>query len=220
MSYFNDFAAGYQMTSGKRERDRDRQDKIDQEKLRREFEVGRDVERYKQEDLGRRAGYDNQTNQRVGGEDFAREQSAGAQAFTGGESEKGRTFTAGEGEKGRTFTAAQSTADRDLRQKLQTETLNQAAQQFGKTQDYNYANMGLMAGLKARKEEALGDPNSLANQKLGEEVTKLRTENANAGPLPGGKPMPNEYPILTPAEAKAAKPGTRYRTQDGRQMIR
>jgi hypothetical protein len=220
MSYFNDFAAGYQMTSGKRERDRDRADKIDQEKLRREFELSRDVERYKQEDLGRRAGYDNQTNQRVGGEDFAREQSAGAQAFTGGESEKGRTFTAGEGEKGRTFTAAQSTADRDLRQKLQTETLNQAAQQFGKTQDYNYANMGLMAGLKAREEDARADPLSMANQLNNQKLIKLTNENANAGPLPGGKDAPNDMPILTPTEARAAKPGTRYRTQDGRQMIR
>jgi hypothetical protein len=209
MSYFNDFASGYQMTSGARERNRDRQDKIDQEKLRREFEVGRDVERYKQEDSARRAGYDNQTNQRVGGEDFAREQSAGAQAFTGGESEKGRTFT-----------AAQSTADRDLRQKLQTETLNQAAQQFGKTQDYNYANMGLMAGLKAREEDARTDPLSMANQLNNQKLIKLTNENANAGPLPGGKDAPNDMPILTPTEARAAKPGTRYRTQDGRQMIR
>ena len=190
MSYFNDFAAGYQMTSGKRERDRDRTDKIDQEKLRREFEVGRDVERYKQEDVARRAGYDNQTNQRVGGEDFAREQSAGAQAFTGGENEKGRTFT-----------AAQSTADRNLRQKLQDETLNQAAQQFGKTQDYNYANMGLMAGLKAREEEARTNPLSVTNQINNEKLIKLRSDNAPAGALPGGKDAPAVN--LTPKDREA-----------------
>ena len=201
MSYFNDFAAGYQMTSGARERNRDRQDKIDQEKLRREFEVGRDIERYKQEDVARRAGYDNQTNQRVGGEDFAREQSAGAQAFTGGENEKGRTFTGTESEKGRTFTAAQSTADRNLRQKLQDETLNQAAQQFGKTQDYNYANMGLMAGLKAREEEARTNPLSVTNQINNEKLIKLRSDNAPAGALPGGKDAPAVN--LTPKDREA-----------------
>ena len=220
MSYFNDFAAGYQMTSGKRERDRDRADKIDQEKLRREFELGRDVERYKQEDVARRAGYDNQTNQRVGAADAAREAAERGYEVTGGEGEKGRTFTGTENEKGRTFTAAQSTADRDLRQKLQTETLNQAAQQFGKTQDYNYANMGLMAGLKAREEEARTNPFSVTNQINNQKLIKLTAENASSGPLPGGKPGTGDLPILTPAEAKAAKPGTRYRTQDGRQMIR
>ena len=177
MSYFNDFAAGYQMTSGKRERDRDRADKIDQEKLRKEFEVGRDVERYKQEDIARRAGYDNQTNQRVGAADAAREAA-----------ERGYEFTGGEGEKGRTFTAAQSTADRDLRQKLQTETLNQAAKQFGQRLDLDTQNMGLMAGLNARKQDALTDPLSLTNQLNNEKLIKLRADNASAGPLAGGKP--------------------------------
>jgi hypothetical protein len=200
MSYFNDFAAGYQMTSGKRERDRDRADKLDQERLRREFELDKDVERYKQDDIARRAGYDNQTNQRVGAADAAREAAERGYEFTGGEGEKGRTFTAGEGEKGRTFTAAQSTADRDLRQKLQTDTLNQAAQQFGKTQDYNYANMGLMAGLNARKEDARTDPLSLTNQLNNEKLIKLKAENANAGPLPGGKATPLE---LTPKDREA-----------------
>ena len=188
MSYFNDFAAGYQMTSGARERNRDRQDKIDQEKLRRQFELDKDVERYRQDDIARRAGYDNQTNQRVGAADAAREAAERGYEFTGGEGEKGRTFTAGEGEKGRTFTAAQSTADRDLRQKLQTETLNQAAKQFGQRLDLDTQNMGLMAGLNARKQDALTDPLSLTNQLNNEKLIKLRADNASAGPLAGGKP--------------------------------
>ena len=220
MSYFNDFAAGYQMTSGKRERDRDRADKIDQERLRREFEVGRDVERYKaeQDRQGERISADakKQFNQNF----FSAGEADAGRRYGTSEREAGQTYQSGEGEKGRTFTAAQSTADRDLRQKLQTETLNQAAQQFGKTQDYNYANMGLMAGLKAREEEARTNPLSVTNQINNQKLIKLTAENANAGPLTGGKPGTGDLPILTPAEAKAAKPGTRYRTQDGRQMIR
>ena len=220
MSYFNDFAAGYQMTSGKRERDRDRADKIDQERLRREFEVGRDVARYKaeQDRQGERINADakrqfNQNFFSAGEADAGRrygtsEREAG-QTYRTGEGEKSRTFTAGESEKGRTFTAAQSTADRDLRQKLQTETLNQAAQQFGKTQDYNYANMGLMAGLKAREEEARTNPLSVTNQINNQKLIKLTAENANAsaGPLAGGT-VPRT--ITSKAEYDGLKKGDRF----------
>lgn len=220
MSYFNDFAAGYKMTSDARERNRDRQDKLDQEKLRREFELGRDVERYKQEDFARRAGYDNQTNQRVGAADAAREAAERGYEFTSGEGEKGRIFTGGEGEKGRIFTAKEAALGRTSQDDIVNRQLNQAMEQFKATNERLTAADVTRQGLLAQTQWMKDNPNSLANQKLSQEVTKLTNENANAGPLPGEKAPAVGLPIYTPAEARAAKPGTRYRTQDGRQMIR
>jgi DNA polymerase III epsilon subunit-like protein len=197
MSYFNDFAAGYQMTSGARERNRDRQDKIDQEKLRREFELDKDVERYRQDDIARRAGYDNQTNQRVGAADAAREAA-----------ERGYEFTGGEGEKGRTASTTQAQLERDARevadrrkQKQTNRQFNEGVRQFDITnQTQNAANLtrnGLAAAEQMRKD----DPNSLANQKLNEQVEKLKRENASSGPLPGGKDAPAVN--LTPKDREA-----------------
>ena len=227
MSYFNDFAAGYQMTSGKRERDRDRTDKIDQEKLRKEFEVGRDVARYKaeQDRQGERINADakRQFNQnfftsgeRAAGENFTTGRDAAQQGYTKENQTNTQNFAANEADLGRTL--QDDIVNRQL--SADAKKVAQADLQFGKTQDYNYANMGLMAGLKAREEEARTDPLSLTNQINNQKLIKLTAENANAGPLAGGKPATGDLPILTPAEAKAAKPGTRYRTQDGRQMIR
>jgi hypothetical protein len=220
MSYFNDFAAGYQMTSGKRERDRDRADKIDQERLRKEFEIDRDTARYKaeQDRQGERISADakRQFNQNF----FSAGEADAGRRYGTTEREAGQTYQSGEGEKGRTFTANQADLARTLQDDIVNRQLNQAATQFKATNDRQTAADLTRQGLLAQAQWMKDNPSSLANQKLGEEVTKLRTENANAGPLPGGKPMPNEYPILTPTEAKAAKPGTRYRTQDGRQMIR
>lgn len=194
MSLGQDFLSGYSTTSGARERKRDRADKISQEALRKQFELDRDAERYKQEDLGRRAGFDNQTAQRIGGEDF-----------TGRENEKGRTHGTNERMATQGFTAEQAAADRALRQKLQDDSLNQAAAQFAKTNDREYQNMGLMAGFKARDEEARLDPNNPATQLNAERLAKLKRENAEAT---GAVTTPTATPAtprkaLTPQDAAA-----------------
>ena len=231
MSYFNDFAAGYQMTSGKRERDRDRADKIDQEKLRREFEVGRDVARYKAEqdrqgerinadakrqfnqnffsageaDAGRRYG----TSEREAGQTYQSGEGEKGRTFTAGEGEKGRTFTAGESEKGRTFTANEADLGRTLQDDIVNRQLNQAAAQFKATNERQTAADVTRQGLLAQSQWMKANPDSLANQKLSEEVTKLRADNANAsaGPLAGGT-VPRT--ITSKAEYDGLKKGDRF----------
>lgn len=192
MSLGQDFLAGFQTTSGARERKREREEKIEQEQLRKQFELDRDAERYRQEDLGRRAGFDNQTNQRIGGEDFAREQSASGYEFSGSEKQKDRTLT-----------STEAAADRALRQKLQDDTLNQAAKQFATKTDFDYQNMGLMAGLKNRELEARNDPANLSAQLNAERLAKLKRENADASSTP-----------TAPTAPGATKPRSLLSTQD------
>ena len=220
MSYFNDFAAGYQMTSGKRERDRDRTDKIDQEKLRKEFEVGRDVARYKaeQDRQGERINADakRQFNQNY----FTSGERAASENFTTGRDAAQQGYTKENQTNTQNFAANEADLGRTLQDDIVNRQLNQAATQFKATNDRQTAADVTRQGLLAQTQWMKDNPNSLANQKLSEEVIKLKADNANAGPLAGGKPATGDLPILTPAEAKAAKPGTRYRTQDGRQMIR
>ena len=209
MSYFNDFAAGYQMTSGKRERDRDRADKIDQEKLRREFEVGRDVARYKaeQDRQGERINADakRQFNQnyftsgeRAAGENFTTGRDAAQQGYTKENQTNAQNFTANEADLGRT-----------LQDDIVNRQLNQAAAQFKATNERQTAADVTRQGLLAQSQWMKANPDSLANQKLSEEVTKLRADNANAsaGPLAGGT-VPRT--ITSKAEYDGLKKGDRF----------
>ena len=199
MSYFQDFASGYQMTSGARERKRDRQDRADQEALRKQFELDRDMERYAQENAGRQAG----------------------QEFTARENDKGRTFTGSEADKGRTFTGAEAAADRALRKDLQNQQLDQAAKQFATTNDREYQNMGLMAGFKSREDERRADPTSVPNQLANEKLIDLKRRNSEAGaplgtpgapaaPAAPAAPKSGPKPITSKAEYDALPIGTRF----------
>ena len=216
MSYFNDFAAGYQMTSGKRERDRDRADKLDQEKLRQDFEIDRDTARYKaeQDRQGERISADakKQFNQNF----FSAGEADAGRRYGTTEREAGQTYQSGEGEKGRTFTGAQNDADRALR----ADKNKQDDKHFNDRINFDLQNMGLMAGFKSREQEARADPANPANQLQAEKLAKIKRENALGADVTPVTPPPAAPPILTPEEAKKAKPGTRYRTQDGRQMTR
>jgi hypothetical protein len=214
MSYFQDFASGYQMTSGARERKRDRQDRADQEALRKQFELDRDMERYAQENAGRQSG-----------QEFTARENEKGRTFTGSEAEKGRTFTGAEAEKGRTFTGAESAADRALRKDLQNQQLDQAARQFATTNDREYQNMGLMAGFKSREDARQADPASMANQLANEKLIDLRRRNSEAdAPLgaPGAPKAPTApaapksglksgpKPITSQAEHNALEKGERF----------
>ena len=194
MSLGQDFLSGYQMTSGARERKRDRQDRLDQEALRKQFELDRDMERYAQENAGRQAG-----------QEFTARENDKGRTFTAAEADKGRTFTGSEADKGRTFTGAEAAADRALRQKLQDDNLNQAAKQFAAKTDFDYQNMGLMAGFKSREDARQADPASMANQLAAEKLAKLRRENTEAGAPLGtpGAPKRTSFVPRTPADEAA-----------------
>ena len=217
MSYFNDFAAGYQMTSGKRERDRDRADKIDQEKLRREFEVGRDVARYKaeQDRQGERINADakRQFNQNF----FSAGEADAGRRYGTSEREAGQTYQSGEGEKGRTFTANEADLGRTLQDDIVNRQLNQAAAQFKATNERQTAADVTRQGLLAQSQWMKANPDSLANQKLSEEVTKLRADNANAsaGPLAGGKPATEIRPEAIDYLRKNPKSAEAFRLKYG-----
>jgi hypothetical protein len=210
MSYFQDFASGYQMTSGARERKRDRQDRADQEALRKQFELDRDMERYAQENAGRQAG-----------QEFTARENDKGRTFTGSEADKGRTFTGSEADKGRTFTGAEAAADRALRKDLQNQQLDQAAKQFATTNDREYQNMGLMAGFKSREDERRADPTSVPNQLANEKLIDLKRRNSEAGaplgtpgapaaPAAPAAPKSGPKPITSKAEYDALPIGTRF----------
>lgn len=218
MSYFQDFASGYGITSGARERKRDRADKLDQEALRKQFELDRDMERYAQENAGRQAGFDNQTNQRVGAEDFTREQSARSEEFTAGEKSKDRSFSADESSKGRVFTGSESAADRTLRKDLQNQQLDQAAKQFAATNDreniFGAAHLGLTARTQDWRENPANPENKWRDARADQVVENSAPIAAPGAPAAPTAPKlaPNSAPktITSKADYDALPLGTRF----------
>jgi len=149
-------------------------------------------------------------------------------------------FQSGESDKTRGFQAGESKLDRDLRRALQQQQLDQAAKQFGtemqfksKVHDDQLPLEGARLGLMARSVDARQDkidwdtdPENPANAwraARAAQVNDLRGLTPPGAPTaPGAAPLPSaaELPILTPEQARAAKPGTKYRTTDGRILTR
>jgi len=221
----NYFASGLQdgfrigADSYQRRKDRDQQNELekarrDQEALRKQFELDRDMERYAQENAGRQSG-----------QEFTARENEKGRTFTGSEADKGRTFTGAEADKGRSFTGAESAADRALRKDLQNQQLDAAAKQFGERIDFDRQNMGLMAGFKSREDARQADPASMANQLANEKLIDLRRRNSEAdAPLgaPGAPKAPaapaapksglksGPKPITSQAEHNALEKGERF----------
>lgn len=198
-----------------RRKDREQQSALD--KARRDLELERDLKR-------------GQLERDLQGERITADavKQFNSQTWTGGENEKDRKHRTGERLGSQAHQTTESAAERNLRKVLQKDAQKQNAQQFTDRLSFDYQNIGLGAGLKKQQMEVATDPNSLANQLQAEQLKRAKIDNAynetsNAGGTPGTPKAPgaaDQLPTLTPQQAQAAKPGTRYRTVDGRILTR
>jgi len=211
---------GFAIGAAGREKKRDREERERLEKARRDLELERDATRYKSErEL---------QNERLVAD--AKKQFS-QQGFTAGEADKDRGFRSGESQKEREariglqtgaqgFQGTQAELERAARAAALDKDLAQRKTQF----DAELPLKGAQVGIQSRAQEWNESPNNPYNVLRDEQGRAIRLNNEPLTPAtgaaadaPGNVP---ELPILSPEQARAQPPGTRYRTIDGRIMVR
>lgn len=223
-NYFADgFQGGFAIGAAAREKKKDREERAKIEKARADLEL--DL-------VGRRASADKELqNDRLVAD---AQRQFNQQGFQSGESEKDRGFRGGESEKERTarvglqtgaqgFQSGQAELDRAARAAALDREMKQRQGQFEAELPLKGAQLGLQAGKQSWEENAANpqNVNALAHAKYLAGNTVPDLPNPQAALQNGTKGMAAEsLPTLSPEEARSARPGTRYRTTDGRVMVR
>jgi hypothetical protein len=182
-------------------KDRDQQSAL--EKARRELELDRDLKRQKFEQgmQGERITAD--AAKQFAEQNWRSGERKDTQGFQSGERVATQGFQSGERKGTQDFQRGESAADRAARKAAQDDTLNQAAKQFSQKLDFDYQNMGLGAGMKARELETRYNPDSTTAQLNAERLTKIKRENAEAADDPLRSTTSTASPKASAAPRKA-----------------